>query len=253
MAHLKQLQYLSLVSKVTTGKHMLCICFWSSVWIPSPSVLAAELENNIGISEKTLAEFIIQLSEGRRSVKEFTAVSQPSGTAGKLPHSKLSADRHTVQVLSENGAALQDSLVLTLWNIIQRLRPSATANGSSKAKELPAGSGLARADDRWTLRLAPQLQQVRTGKQLLRVPSCLQGGSTPPAGGQGKGCPAGEGARGEDGAWPGDVRPQAASQPQQGAQRPQPAQVHPTGRLRAWSSRSCRSLWPCPSWDFVVR
>ena len=57
--------------------------------------------------------------------------------------------RAGVQVLAENGADLQSSLVLTLWNIIQRLRPStAAANGSQKKAGAPAGSGLARADDR---------------------------------------------------------------------------------------------------------
>lgn len=37
----------------------------------------AELENNIGISEKTLAEFIIKLAEGKRSVKDFSRVREP--------------------------------------------------------------------------------------------------------------------------------------------------------------------------------
>ena len=36
--------------------------------------MLAELENNIGISEKTLAEFIIKLAEDRRTVKEFQKV-----------------------------------------------------------------------------------------------------------------------------------------------------------------------------------
>ena len=88
MEQLKQLQYLSLISKITTGK------LWHSKEEPPPlrpgitektsfetfsdSCLnywaSAELENNIGISEKTLAEFIVKLSEGKRSVKEFNTV-----------------------------------------------------------------------------------------------------------------------------------------------------------------------------------
>lgn len=36
----------------------------------------AELENNLGISEKTLAEFIVELSKDKTSVKQFGQVRQ---------------------------------------------------------------------------------------------------------------------------------------------------------------------------------
>ncbi|KAK9801965.1 hypothetical protein WJX73_002689 [Symbiochloris irregularis] len=100
---LQSLQYLSLVSKVTT-----------------------ELENNIGISEKTLAEFIIKLSEGKKSVKEFQ------------------------KTLLQNGAEMPDSLVNTLWNIIQRLKPSATAGKAATNGNNQNGkySGLSAEDTR---------------------------------------------------------------------------------------------------------
>ena len=77
MDQLKQLQHLSLVSKVTTGARLCCAdCSNRLKACTLTCSLAAELENNIGISEKTLAEFIIKLSEGRRSVKEFAAVRE---------------------------------------------------------------------------------------------------------------------------------------------------------------------------------
>ncbi len=39
----------------------------------------AELENNLGISEKTLAEFIVELSKDKTSVKQFGQVRQLLG------------------------------------------------------------------------------------------------------------------------------------------------------------------------------
>jgi hypothetical protein len=56
------------------------------------------LENNLGISEKTLAEFIIELAKGNKNVKDFR------------------------KALDENGAEMPESLVETLWNIIERLQ-----------------------------------------------------------------------------------------------------------------------------------
>lgn len=61
------------------------------------TLLAAELESHLGISEKTLAEFIIELASGKKSIKEFK------------------------QALAQNGAEMPDSLVQTIWNVIQRL------------------------------------------------------------------------------------------------------------------------------------
>ena len=58
---------------------------------------SAELENHLGISEKTLAEFIINLASGTNSVKEFQ------------------------KALVSNKAEMPESLVQTLWNVIQRL------------------------------------------------------------------------------------------------------------------------------------
>ena len=73
-----QLQHLSLVSKITTGAA-------GPAAAPSRASRArrftlserhvrAELENHLHISEKTLAEFIIELSKGRRSSREFAEV-----------------------------------------------------------------------------------------------------------------------------------------------------------------------------------
>ena len=57
----------------------------------------AELENHLGISEKTLAEFIIELAQGKASQREFQ------------------------KALVANHAEMPDSLVQTIWNVIQRL------------------------------------------------------------------------------------------------------------------------------------
>ena len=70
-------------------------CAWRSM-LSRPA--AAEIENHTGLAEKSLAEFIFSLSKGSRSVKDFQ------------------------KQLLENGAEFQDSLVHTLWNIIQHLQ-----------------------------------------------------------------------------------------------------------------------------------
>lgn len=112
MDKLKELQYLSLVSKVTTGKDLvvrllmhdnpyydllprtpatvnqLQACFRSRRSESGPkfmqriqravvlvdNVYLAELENNMGISEKTISEYIIDQAKTLRSSKEFTKV-----------------------------------------------------------------------------------------------------------------------------------------------------------------------------------
>eukprot|EP00951_Prasinocladus_malaysianus_P013102 scaffold98434_cov41-Prasinocladus_malaysianus.AAC.1 len=56
-----------------------------------------ELENHLGIADKTLAEFIIDLSKGKESVKAFK------------------------KELDANGAEMPASFVETLFNIIRRL------------------------------------------------------------------------------------------------------------------------------------
>ncbi|KAL4424788.1 hypothetical protein ABPG77_000828 [Micractinium sp. CCAP 211/92] len=82
MEQLQKLQYLSLVSKVTS-----------------------ELENHLGLADKTLSEFIIELSKGKGSVKEFRLE------------------------LRENGADMPDALVDTLWAIIQKMMPGRGGGG----------------------------------------------------------------------------------------------------------------------------
>ena len=124
MDQLKQLQHLSLVNKVTTGrpaltagcdaaefpfctlsKHLLRYRTSNVLTVRDVTRLvfddavddSAELENHLGISEKTLAEFIINLASGTNSVKEFQ------------------------KALVSNKAEMPESLVQTLWNVIQRL------------------------------------------------------------------------------------------------------------------------------------
>jgi ATP-dependent RNA helicase DHX8/PRP22 len=75
MNELQKLQYLSLVSKVTT-----------------------ELENNVGIADRTVSEFVIETSKGKNTVKEF--------------------DR----ALKDYGAVFPENLVETLWSVIGRMQ-----------------------------------------------------------------------------------------------------------------------------------
>lgn len=88
MDELQQLEYLSLVSKICT-----------------------ELDNHLGINDKDLAEFIIDLEHKHRSYESFR------------------------KALLENGAEFPDSLVQNLQRIINLMRPS-RADGDAK---IPAG------------------------------------------------------------------------------------------------------------------
>lgn len=80
MDDLDKLQYLSLVNKVCT-----------------------ELENHTGISDKVLAEFVIELSEGVITPEEYSSL------------------------LSENGADFPFAFVHNLFNIIRRMKPQPSA------------------------------------------------------------------------------------------------------------------------------
>ncbi|KAH8403965.1 hypothetical protein KR215_007223 [Drosophila sulfurigaster] len=77
MEELQQLEYLSLVSKICT-----------------------ELDNHLGINDKDLAEFIIDLEEKHRSYESFR------------------------KALLDNGAEFPDSLVQNLQRIINLMRPT---------------------------------------------------------------------------------------------------------------------------------
>ena len=71
-----QLQHLSLVSKDynrCAGPAPASAALVKESHVTEP-VVHAELENHLHISEKTLAEFIIELSKGRRSSREFAEV-----------------------------------------------------------------------------------------------------------------------------------------------------------------------------------
>ncbi|XP_060659839.1 ATP-dependent RNA helicase DHX8 [Drosophila nasuta] len=85
MEELQQLEYLSLVSKICT-----------------------ELDNHLGINDKDLAEFIIDLEEKHRSYESFR------------------------KALLDNGAEFPDSLVQNLQRIINLMRPT-RAGGDAKS------------------------------------------------------------------------------------------------------------------------
>lgn len=90
MDKLRALQHLSLINKVTT-----------------------ELDNHLGIGDKTLAEFVVALSEGAGSAAAFHAA------------------------LAANGADLPLDFCATLLTVIVRLRPAAPGGGGD------GGSGAA--------------------------------------------------------------------------------------------------------------
>lgn len=85
MDELQQLEYLSLVSKICT-----------------------ELDNHLGINDKDLAEFIIDLENKNRSYDSFR------------------------KALLENGAEFPDSLVQNLQRIINLMRPGRTGGSSEE-------------------------------------------------------------------------------------------------------------------------
>lgn len=82
----------------------------------------AELENNIGIADKTLSEFIIDIAKGASSVDAFK------------------------ENLHREGAELPDGLVATLWGVIQRMLPNTSKSkaGSSELDARPATDFLSR-------------------------------------------------------------------------------------------------------------
>ena len=87
MAALNKLAHLSLVNKVTT-----------------------ELENHIGIADKTLSEFIIDLAGKHTDPRAFQ------------------------KALEDAGAELSFDLVRSLLGIIQRMKPGGSKGGGSSSE-----------------------------------------------------------------------------------------------------------------------
>lgn len=78
--------------------------------------LRAELENHLGIGDKTLAEFIIQLSAGQTTPQGFQAV------------------------LEKNGAELPLSFCSTLLNLIRTMRPGGQTASVKAAPTAASGA-----------------------------------------------------------------------------------------------------------------
>ena len=91
--------------------------------------VCSELENHVGVGDKTLAEFIIELTDQNPSLPAF------------------------MRALERNGAEFPDSFTSSLHSLIIRLRPkvaTAVERGSSKATTqatASGGSGGARGSD----------------------------------------------------------------------------------------------------------
>lgn len=101
MNELEKLRFLSLVSKVTT-----------------------ELENNVGISDKTVSEYVIETAKGVHSIKDFD------------------------EALKASGAEFPSSLVETLWNVIGRMTGRKGGGSSGQTKnEQSAREFLEMSDD----------------------------------------------------------------------------------------------------------
>lgn len=88
MEEIERLEYLSLVSKVCT-----------------------ELENHLGINDKDLAEFIINLADKNETLQKFK------------------------KALKKNGAEFSESFVTNLLGIIQTMRPNTGKEKSKKKKK----------------------------------------------------------------------------------------------------------------------
>jgi hypothetical protein len=102
---------------------------------------AAELENHLGIGDKTLAEFIISLAEGQSTTAAFHAA------------------------LIANGAELPLDFCGTLLGIIQRLRPGRPGGPASTA----APAAAARSDAKYPALAVPDSRQraAELNKELL--------------------------------------------------------------------------------------
>ncbi|MEE6509572.1 hypothetical protein FKM82_026909 [Ascaphus truei] len=90
LEELRKLEYLSLVSKVCT-----------------------ELDNHLGINDKDLAEFVINLAERATTIDSFKSA------------------------LEQNGAEFTDSLVSNLLRLIQTMRPPSKQSASKEALGKP--------------------------------------------------------------------------------------------------------------------
>jgi hypothetical protein len=103
--------------------------------------LSTELENHLGIGDKTLAEFIISLAEGQSTTAAF----------------------HTALVA--NGAELPLDFCGTLLGIIQRLRPGRPGGAASAA----APAAAARSDAKYPALAVPDSRQraAELNKELL--------------------------------------------------------------------------------------
>ena len=127
MADLKKLRYLQLVSKVTS-----------------------ELENNLGMGDKTLAEFVIEVALGSENFKEYD------------------------KKLKENGAELPIDFVDKLYRLVRHLHPKFVEEreDSSRAAEgregAPKMSGLAIPDSKERSRRIDE-ELVREGRERERT------------------------------------------------------------------------------------
>lgn len=91
MGDLEKLQYLSLVSKICT-----------------------EFENHLNLTDKVLAEFVIDLAEKHPSIATFNAA------------------------LLENGAEFPEAFVANLYNIIQKMRPHKSNQNADSTSSVPS-------------------------------------------------------------------------------------------------------------------
>lgn len=100
---------------------------WKTWWIETDQTCHrndVELENHVGVADKTLAEFVIDLAQGQNDVESYR------------------------RKLAEHGAELPAAFVSTLYNIILKMKPKTNAK-ATQANETKNGSE-APTDTRFT-------------------------------------------------------------------------------------------------------
>ncbi|XP_054717048.1 ATP-dependent RNA helicase DHX8-like [Uloborus diversus] len=114
MEEIRKLEYLSLVSKICT-----------------------ELENHLGINDKDLAEFIIDLARKNESFEAFR------------------------KALLQNGAEFTDSFMSNLLRIIQQMKPSSTLFDDIEDEDCKTNSELQKQRERFPCLSLPNNDNVR--------------------------------------------------------------------------------------------
>ena len=143
MAELNKIQYFALVNKISTGiiAHSVIFCLQQHLrleWYSRNILLschkalltsaAAELENHLGIAEKSLAEFIVEIAKDKTSVKHFDQVRIGCRLIACCSSSALHIQHHAV---------LHSQFAFTLY--LFAMLYAGSEQGGRQAANLPGG------------------------------------------------------------------------------------------------------------------